>query len=220
MVVISWSDHRGNWRDAGFSNDASPKIGKPCHRVTVVGAERSIPLRGTRTFCEGPAELQPHILGPAVLREQQILYHDLRRIARRGGIFFADPVLRGRLPAMRIHGGAGAGVRRSAGKIPAVWSGSSALRPCGLAIRRCGRTFVGVNPADTPSAGAPGGRSVWGAARRPCVRRCQMAPIQSAWRASRRKTGMVASGAAAVTVRPPGWTAPVCSSVQSAPAGR
>ena len=42
MVVISWSDHRGNWCDAGFSNDASPKIGKPCHRVTVVGAERSI----------------------------------------------------------------------------------------------------------------------------------------------------------------------------------
>ena len=206
---------------------------------------------------------------------------------------------------MHIHGGAGAGVRRSAGKIPAVWSGgpalrpwvavlpcgrtfvglnpadtpsagapggrsvwggcpaavwsgSSALRPCGLAIRRCGRTFVGVNPADTPSAGAPGGRSVWGgypaavwsggsalrpdvcrsepgghavgrrpwrpfrlgAARQPCVRRRQRAPIQSAWRASRRKTGMVASGAAAVTVRPPGWTAPVCSSVQSAPAGR
>ena len=108
-----------------------------------------------------PAELQPHILGPAVLREQQILYHGLRRIARRGGIFFADPVLRGRLPAMHIHGGAGAGVRQR-----------------------------------------------------------QRAPIQSAWRASRRKTGMVASGAAAVTVRPPGWTAPVCSSVQSAPAGR
>ena len=55
---------------------------------------------------------------------------------------------------------------------------------------------------------------------RPFVRRRQRAPIQSAWRASRRKTGMVASGAAAVTVRPPGWTAPVCSSVQSAPAGR
>ncbi len=159
----------------------------------------------TRHSCRSrtiyPAELQPHILGPAVLREQQILYHDLRRIARCGGIFFADPVLRGRLPAMRIHGGAGAGVRRSAGKIPAVWSGSSALRPCGLAIRRCGqavcrsepgghavgrrpwrpfrlgglpggclvrrfcpaaRRFVGLNPADTPSAGAPGGRSVWG----------------------------------------------------------
>ena len=42
MVVISWSDHRGNWRDAGFSNDAPPKISKACHRVTVVGAERSI----------------------------------------------------------------------------------------------------------------------------------------------------------------------------------
>ena len=166
MVVISWSDHRGNWRGTEFSSDTSPKIRKPCRRVTVVGAERSIPLRGTRTFCEGPAELQPHILGPAVLREQQILYHDLRRIARRGGIFFADPVLRGRLPAMHIHSGAGAGGRRSAGKIPAVWSGSSALRPCGLAIRRCGQTFVGVNPADTPSAGAPGGRPVWGAARR------------------------------------------------------
>ena len=37
MVVISWSDHRGNWRDAGFSNDAPPKISKACHRVTVVG---------------------------------------------------------------------------------------------------------------------------------------------------------------------------------------
>ena len=153
-MVNSWSDHRGNWRDAGFSNDASPKIGKPCHRVTVVGAERSIPLRGTRTFCEGPAELQPHILGPAVLWEQQILYHDLRRIARRGGIFFADPVLRGRLPAMHIHGGAGAGVRRSAGKIPAVWSGGPALRPW-VAVLPCGQAFVGVNPADTPSAGAP-----------------------------------------------------------------
>ena len=149
-MVNSWSDHRGNCCDAGFSNDASPKIGKPCHRVTVVGAERSIPLRGTRTFCEGPAELQPHILGPAVLREQQILYHGLRRIARRGGIFFADPVLRGRLPAMRIHGGAGAGVRRSAGKIPAVWSGGHGWRFCPVA-----RLFVGVNPADTPSAGAP-----------------------------------------------------------------
>ena len=37
MVVNSWSDHRGNWRDAGFSNDAPPKISKPCNRVTVVG---------------------------------------------------------------------------------------------------------------------------------------------------------------------------------------
>ena len=109
-----------------------------------------------------PAELQPHILGPAVLREQQILYHGLRRIARRGGIFFADPVLRG--------GG----------------------------CRRCTFTAGPVRP----------------------FRQRQRAPIQSAWRASRRKTGMVASGAAAVTVRPPGWTAPVCSSVQSAPAGR
>ena len=149
----------------------------PRRRVTVVGAERSIPLRGTRTFCEGPAELQPHILGPAVLREQQILYHGLRRIARRGGIFFADPVLRGRLPAMRIHGGAGAGVRLSAGKIPAVWSGGPALRPW-VAVLPCGRTFVGVNPADTSSADAPGGRSVWGAARRlfgPAVPPCSQA---------------------------------------------
>ncbi len=215
------------------------------------------PRHSCRSRTIYPAELQPHILGPAVLREQQILYHDLRRIARRGGIFFADPVLRGAV-AGDAHSRRGRwGVRRSAGKIPAVWSGGFALRPdvcrcepgghavgrrpwqpfrlggCpaavwsggpavrpGVAILPCGRTFVGVNPADTPSAGAPGGRSVWGAARRPCVRRCQRAPIQSAWRASRRKTGMVASGAAAVTVRPPGWTAPVCSSVQSAPAGR
>ena len=44
MVVISWSDHRGNWRDAGFSNDAPPKISKPCRRVTVVGVQRSIQL--------------------------------------------------------------------------------------------------------------------------------------------------------------------------------
>ena len=156
MVVNSWSNHRGKWRDAGFSNDASTKISKPCHCVTVVGAERSIPLRGTRTFCEGPAELQPHILGPAVLREQQILYHGLRRIARRGGIFFADPVLRGRLPAMHIHGGAGG----ASGGAPARY------RLFGPAVLPCGRTFVGLNPADTPSAGAPGGRSVWGATRR------------------------------------------------------
>ena len=44
MVVISWSDHRANRHDTGFSNDAPPKISKPCHRVTVVGAERSIQL--------------------------------------------------------------------------------------------------------------------------------------------------------------------------------
>ena len=131
-------------------------------RHTAKNQQSMPPRHSCRSRTIYPAELQPHILGPAVLREQQILYHDLRRIARRGGIFFADPVLRGRLPAMRIHGGAGAGVRRSVGKIPAVWSGGSALRPCGLAIRRCGRTFVGLNPADTPSAGAPGGRSVWG----------------------------------------------------------
>ena len=49
MVVNSWSDHRGNWRDAGFSNDASPKIRKPRNRVTVVGAERSIQLSYGRT---------------------------------------------------------------------------------------------------------------------------------------------------------------------------
>ena len=61
MVVISWSDHRGNRRGTEFSNGTPPKISKPCHRDTVVGAERSIPLRGTRTFCEGPAELQPHM---------------------------------------------------------------------------------------------------------------------------------------------------------------
>lgn len=29
MVVSSWSDHREKWRDAGFSNDASPKT--TCH---------------------------------------------------------------------------------------------------------------------------------------------------------------------------------------------
>jgi len=44
MVVSSWSDHREKWRDAGFSNDAPLKISEPCHRVTVVGAERSIQL--------------------------------------------------------------------------------------------------------------------------------------------------------------------------------
>ena len=190
MVVNSWSDHRGKWRDAGFSNDASPKISKPCRRVTVVGAERSIPLRGTRTFCEGPAELQPHILGPAVLREQQILYHDLRRIARRGGIDAHSRRGRCWRPAERRQD-TGCLVRRP-------WV---AVLPCGRAVCRsepgghavsrrprrpfrlgglpggparrpwvavlpCGRTFVGVNPADTPSAGAPGGRSVWGATRR------------------------------------------------------
>ena len=74
-----------------------------------------------------PAELQPHILGPAVLREQQILYHGLRRIARRGGIFFADPVLGGRLPAMRIHGGAGAAVR------PAASEGADPVGVAGVA---------------------------------------------------------------------------------------
>ena len=50
MVVISWSDHRGNWRDAGFSNDASTKISKPCHRVTVVGGQCSIQLSYGRTY--------------------------------------------------------------------------------------------------------------------------------------------------------------------------
>ena len=180
MVVNSWSDHRGNWRGTGFSNDAPPKIGKPCHRVTVVGAERSIPLRGTRTFCEGPAELQPHILGPAVLREQQILYHDLRRIARRGGIFFADPVLRGRLPAMRIHGGAGAGVRRSAGKIPAVPSGGPAVRPW-VAVLPCGQTVCRCEPGGhavsrRPPAAVPSG----GAARR--LFRRAVPPCGHGWR--------------------------------------
>ena len=48
MVVISWSDHRGNWRDAGFSNDASPKSSESRSRVTVVGAERSIQLSYNR----------------------------------------------------------------------------------------------------------------------------------------------------------------------------
>ena len=42
MVVNSWSDHRGNWRGTEFSSDTPPKISKPCRRVTVVGAERSI----------------------------------------------------------------------------------------------------------------------------------------------------------------------------------
>ena len=214
MVVNSWSDHQGNWRGTEFSSDASPKISKPCRRVTVVGAERSIPLRGTRTFCEGPAELQPHILGPAVLREQQILYHELRRIARRGGIFFADPVLRGDCRRCAFTAG------------PVLASGWAPAR-----YRLFGPAAMGSGSALRPDVcrSEPGGHAVgqrpWrpfrlGAAWRPCVRRRQRAPIQSAWRASRRKTGMVASGAAAVTVRPPGWTAPVCSSVQSAPAGR
>ena len=48
MVVNLWSDHRGNWRDAGFSNDAPPKISKPCNRVTVVGVTRAIQLRHER----------------------------------------------------------------------------------------------------------------------------------------------------------------------------
>ena len=50
MVVISWSDHRGNWRGTEFSSDTSPKIRKPCRRVTVVGAERSIQLSYGRTY--------------------------------------------------------------------------------------------------------------------------------------------------------------------------
>ena len=149
-------------------------------------AEKSRPIppcHSCRSRTIYPAELQPHILGPAVLREQQILYHDLRRIARCGGIFFADPVLRGRLPAMRIHGGAGAGVRRSAGKIPAVWSGSSALRPCGLAIRRCGQAVCRSEPG-----GHAVGRRPWrpfrlgGATRRlfgPAVLPCGQAVCRS-----------------------------------------
>ena len=42
MVVSSWSDHRANRRDTGFSSDTSPKSGAPCNCATVVGAERSI----------------------------------------------------------------------------------------------------------------------------------------------------------------------------------
>ena len=42
MVVSSWSDHRKIWREAKFSSDTTPKNRRQCHRVTVVGAERSI----------------------------------------------------------------------------------------------------------------------------------------------------------------------------------
>ena len=145
MVISSWSDHREKWRGVCFSNGITLKSNGLRHRVTVVGAERSIPLRGTRTFCEGPAELQPHILGPAVLREQQILYHDLRRIARRGGIFFADPVLRGDCRRCAF----------TAGPVLASGGAPARYRLFGPAVPPCGRTFVGLNPADTPSAGAP-----------------------------------------------------------------
>ena len=61
MVVISWSDHREKWRGVGFSNGITLKSNGLRHRVTVVGVQRSIPLRGTRTFCEGSAELRPHM---------------------------------------------------------------------------------------------------------------------------------------------------------------
>lgn len=42
MVVNSWSDHREKWRGIEFSNGTSPKSSASRHRVTVVGAERSI----------------------------------------------------------------------------------------------------------------------------------------------------------------------------------
>ena len=42
MVVISWSDHREKWRGVGFSNGITLKSNGLRHRVTVVGAERSI----------------------------------------------------------------------------------------------------------------------------------------------------------------------------------
>ena len=50
MVVNSWSDHQGNWRGTEFSSDTPPKISKLCHRVTVVGAERSIQLSYDRLY--------------------------------------------------------------------------------------------------------------------------------------------------------------------------
>ena len=53
MVVSSWSDHREKWRDAGFSNDAPPKIGEPRSHVTVVGVQRSIQLSYDRTCMRG-----------------------------------------------------------------------------------------------------------------------------------------------------------------------
>ena len=50
MVVISWSDHREKWRGVGFSNGITLKSNGLRHRVTVVGAERSIQLSYNRTF--------------------------------------------------------------------------------------------------------------------------------------------------------------------------
>ena len=49
MVVISWSDHREKWRGVGFSNGITLKSNGLRHRVTVVGAERSIQLSYNRT---------------------------------------------------------------------------------------------------------------------------------------------------------------------------
>ena len=49
MVVNSWSDHRGKWRGVGFSNGITLKSNGLRHRVTVVGAERSIQLSYNRT---------------------------------------------------------------------------------------------------------------------------------------------------------------------------
>ena len=149
-------------------------------RHTAKNQQTMPPRHSCRSRTIYPAELQPHILGPAVLREQQILYHDLRRIARRGGIFFADPVLRGRLPAMRIHGGAGAGVRRSAGKIPAVPSGGPAVRPW-VAVLPCGQTVCRCEPGGhavsrRPPAAVPSG----GAARR--LFRRAVPPCGHGWR--------------------------------------
>ena len=130
MVVNSWSDHRGNWRDAGFSNDAPPKISKPCHRVTVVGAERSIQLSYDRTS---------YLVFPQV--GTYIVYQILRENAN--AFFVGSKIfLRGIFRNISL-----AGCRRGQGVKKAPRRG---IRRQGKSPRAVCRPPLQPNPAPTP----------------------------------------------------------------------
>ena len=93
MVVNSWSDHQGNWRGTEFSSDTPPKISKICHRVTVVGVQRSIQLSYDRTYVKNVAgansfdEMQrPGVKGPCAARNLFSIAHPPGKCNPRRGV--------------------------------------------------------------------------------------------------------------------------------------
>ncbi len=231
LLYLSWPISQRTLSQSGSTstNHDKTKMSLYGNTATFFGAADRIRTCGLsgRSRTIYPAELQPHIYENRRWDEihRMNFCESLGRNVH-GGHFVVRPPrksARHRIFKRRIAKNQQTMPPRHSCRSPTLYPAE--LRPQMIARRVLARTTI-IIPcclANCKVAGQIFSRSFPPPNRMGTQRGCrgiQIRPIQSVWRPSRRKTGMVASGAAAATVCPPAYTAPVCSSVQLAPAGR